>query len=924
MNFIKRIGLLTTGLVFSLLSMTSCFGSTNDDPPPARTYIILYDDITKTEGYYTWSKMESYGCLCWTSGFDVEGKSEYYDFIGFYYGNELISADENFTGSDLCNYLRNKSPNYDGQHYVHSLFKAKVYKLNLTNLYGDQYGYVEQGHGGYFSNYFTIETVFIKEPTPYHYVYVVSAPNGTNYWYSDHGINGYKDLDTGEIYDTSGQIELTKLRDLNLEIIWSQKQYHINYYNVGQIDNPNPVSYIHGEGGILNLEPLSSQAFTFNGWRYKGQLVSSIDLSINEDIELYADVTPNIYYVDYYVDGTLYKRVPYDYLNPPVVPEVPSVEGKIGNWDNKTFDEFKNYEVHAEYKDDMISTLVTGDFMFMSNGNRGDYIVSNAYKNCLDNYCDEKGLLYFENNAERVSFIDSKEYETLEGYSIKYREINSIDDFLSINTYPSAAFKLNVDLDFAGATIPLTNVFTGMFNGNGKTIKNFKVSNKGLFGTNKGIIYNINFEDFYFTNNVLEINKGDALINNAIITAVNEGMIYKVNVFSKDQLSIYNHVNYIYHKGDINSGLICGTNTGLISSCSTDLEFNNIYQLENGVPNLDLKTDTSDVITRGGLITGLNNGVIEESTVYEFGNYFNTINTIYSPLDGSWSYGKITYRDGSIAGENNGSIINCLSNAGLKVNSSAFDQYDEMIENFSIIESAGGLVGTNKVNGVIKTSSVSGSIMSLHTTIGNTGGSFIYNAGGIAAENSGTLSECYFDSRINTNYRKAYIGGLVGTNNATGKVTNCLVDGTIELLGKEVSYVGGLISINKGVVDHCIAKNKVDASLSENDKNCVAGFILTNHESGDIRNSISYANIVNANLDKYHLFTVDNLLGFSYNNYYTHDDTYVSGHSESAFMDNTTEVDTNTATSLAFLILNNYYTSIWDVVNGEYLLKEAR
>lgn len=80
--------------------------------------------------------------------------------------------------------------------------------------------------------------------------------------------------------------------------------------------------------------------------------------------------------------------------------------------------------------------------------------------------------------------------------------------------------------------------------------------------------------------------------------------------------------------------------------------------------------------------------------------------------------------------------------------------------------------------------------------------------GGIAGKNRGTLSQCTFSGTVDGAH---YVGGLVGTNEATGKLVDCKVDGIID--GK--SAIGGLAGENLGIIVQCTNKAKVNTKVIE-------------------------------------------------------------------------------------------------------------
>lgn len=141
------------------------------------------------------------------------------------------------------------------------------------------------------------------------------------------------------------------------------------------------------------------------------------------------------------------------------------------------------------------------------------------------------------------------------------KEIKSVEDFVAMSDDKDGDYTLMEDLDFNGETVSeaftSSNPFTGTFDGNGHTIKNFKLLNAttnahyGLFSfTDGATIKNLNVignDDEYLANNQ-EITNCDyssghssgsfgILIGSAKDTVVEDITIDKVNVSVKGQSS---------------------------------------------------------------------------------------------------------------------------------------------------------------------------------------------------------------------------------------------------------------------------------------------------------------------------------------------------------------------------------------------------
>lgn len=148
---------------------------------------------------------------------------------------------------------------------------------------------------------------------------------------------------------------------------------------------------------------------------------------------------------------------------------------------------------------------------------------------------------------------------------------------------------------------------------------------------------------------------------------------------------------------------------------------------------------------------------------------------------------------GGIAGDNSGSIENCVFRGEVAGN-----------------DYVGGLVGTNRVSGIIEACRVSGNIHGNH---------FV---GGLAGENLGTIRNCKNLSSINTTatdnsvelsdissstilgtesaHTVTDIGGIAGTS--TGVIRSCENHGTVGY--QHMGYnIGGIAGSQKGYITEC-------------------------------------------------------------------------------------------------------------------------
>ncbi|MFA5203320.1 MAG: GLUG motif-containing protein [Lentisphaeria bacterium] len=189
-------------------------------------------------------------------------------------------------------------------------------------------------------------------------------------------------------------------------------------------------------------------------------------------------------------------------------------------------------------------------------------------------------------------------------------------------------------------------------------------------------------------------------------------------------------------------------------------------------------------------------------------------------VNGYWSVG-------GLVGNNNGSITQCYAtgtvNAGTRT---------------------GGLIGYN--GGTVTRCHATGTVngyWSVGGVVGNNGNTLIQcyatgivtgdqSVGGVVGYNTGAVTRCCATGNI-ANPTASSVGGVVGTNEYSGMVTQCYAIGSVAgdanvggLLGYNdgtvaqcyatgtavgIAYVGGLVALNNGTINQCYAIGTVTA-----------------------------------------------------------------------------------------------------------------
>ena len=237
----------------------------------------------------------------------------------------------------------------------------------------------------------------------------------------------------------------------------------------------------------------------------------------------------------------------------------------------------------------------------------------------------------------------------------------------------------------------------------------------------------------------------------------------------------------------------------------------------------------------GGLV-GLNDGSIQNSR--SGGNVESARRVSDSDRRACYASG------GGLVGENSGMIAGSFSTS---VVSGFTDQFGGLagVNSGSISDSyaagsvtgkdcpgectadVGGLVGVNEIGGEITNSYATGVV----SGVGD-------NFGGLAGVNSGVVAASYATGSVNGKSFAIFgnLGGLVGTNEIEGNITNSYATGGVTGQGDNF---GGLVGVNSGVIAASYATGSVSGSgfadigglVGENE---IKGKIITSHATGGV------------------------------------------------------------------------------------------
>ena len=201
----------------------------------------------------------------------------------------------------------------------------------------------------------------------------------------------------------------------------------------------------------------------------------------------------------------------------------------------------------------------------------------------------------------------------------------------------------------------------------------------------------------------------------------------------------------------------------------------------------------------GGLV-GLNDGSIQNSR--SAGNVESARRVSDSDRRACYAGG------GGLAGVNSGSISDSYAAGSVTGKDCPGECTAEV----------GGLVGGNEIGGEITNSYATGVV----SGVGD-------NFGGLAGVNSGVVAASYATGSVSGKGFAIFgnVGGLVGTNEIEGKITNSYATGVVSGQGDNF---GGLAGVNSGVVAASYATGSVSANGLAN----VGGLVGVNETEGKI------------------------------------------------------------------------------------------
>ncbi|MGN0073031.1 MAG: hypothetical protein ACI36W_04455 [Coriobacteriales bacterium] len=393
--------------------------------------------------------------------------------------------------------------------------------------------------------------------------------------------------------------------------------------------------------------------------------------------------------------------------------------------------------------------------------------------------------------------------------------IKTVEDFAKISANPSGTYYLANNIDFKGSSITVCNSyqgrFTGTFNGNGKTISNYAISNSSLpaLGDAKlalfGYAENASFQNLTFKNFSATLTiKDDRVIQLASLLASSYGNCSISNVSTSGSIKITSTgSSYITASG------LAASCYGTLQNCSSTISLNaSLSTAGEGTLNY------GGVLGQGGAASGSKGYAIKNCsskgtvTVNASGYSINICGLAcgtYNPtsLSGCTNASKISVSAKPARGS---SELETLSVSGLCAN----------VDKLTACGNTGAIKVTSTVPEVFENNIVGGVGLRVNNVskcfnkgaVTYSGKQCGEGVGGIVFS-AGTMTESYNTGAVKvTGGGNLHVGGLAGDISA--RMSNCYNIGAVTLSGGK--HAGGLVG-DAGVstVSSCYSTGAVTA-----------------------------------------------------------------------------------------------------------------
>ena len=529
-------------------------------------------------------------------------------------------------------------------------------------------------------------------------------------------------------------------------------------------------SVIVPAGKLLTLSEPTREGYTFLGW-YTGESVNdgivTTTTPIREDMNLIAKWRINVLTVTFYDrNGEILSHQNIEYGSEAEAPTAPTINKLVfSKWDTDFSAVTENLSVRPIY--------VPNTYTLSFDTDGGTSITAQEYyvgdipvkpRNPIKTGHYFIGWYLDEGLTNEYRFDTALNANTtLYAKFLESMPIYTAADLKAIKNQPSAKYYLANDINLDGEIWEQISTFSGVLNGEGHKIYNFTMSSteqtSGFVKTNTGTIENLTLSDFSFT----VATDGLTTMEAGALVGKNSGNIKNCHisdaVLSYSYYKSSNTGKYSYYAG----GLV-GTNSGTIDGCSI----------------------TAEIGGEGHMVGGSSS----YSTSYIYGYYFA----------------------GGVAGKNDGSILNTMTNVTMNIKSIAV-ALSSYAYTYSYLN-LGGAIGYNQGE-VYRCESTAGIFIEEEQS-----GTHTYRinmSGGFVSENNGTISESCASGTIQdetVNFYVTNIGGFAACNYETIKNSYTDVDMTIQSPGNIYCHIGGFISTNEGSIASCYTMSDITTAAT--------------------------------------------------------------------------------------------------------------
>lgn len=445
--------------------------------------------------------------------------------------------------------------------------------------------------------------------------------------------------------------------------------------------------------------------------------------------------------------------------------------------------------------------------------------------------------------------------------------------FLSIWNNPAGAYRLDADINLGGETLPELPLFSGMLDGGGHVVKNFSYQCTALNGSaygglireNTGTIRNLTIRDYVCNINTANVTN---LVGGAVggVVGFNRGTVQDLTVDRSafNATVVVNMPQKQGHNVTYHAGGLVGKNEGTIRRVSASFTYTVYLDIYNGAFGVSGDLCDNETFMNVGSVCGLNRGTVSSVTDTGDLTVSLTLGRDSHKIDGHQYVG-------GFVGCNDGSITACSYAGTVRYNKDQDLRWNEYER----------------------------------TTLG-----------GFAALNYGTIEQCAAAATISGGGgTSSYMGGFVGQNLGTGRISTCYSDSMFTVLSEGENFAGGFAALCDALIQSCYAHGSITAQAPAH----TGGFVGKCDNGGTVNHCYTRVAVV-ASTGYSGRFVCDNR-GIVTRSFYVEDDSFDAGETATGDITGTTGIEAipeERLTSRTFLADDLYWDEDgWTLREGE-------